>query len=143
MTAPPPLREGWLRRGRTLATDSWSAPTTAVGWLAILLAGRDVSRTRRDAVVLVTGPGVARLFDRLNPRLGIGAMTLGGVILARDEATAAQHWRHELVHVAQARRWGPLFLPAYGLASLVAQTTGHDAYLANFFELEARRDGAS
>ena len=139
MTAARPRRGEWLRRGRTVATAGWSAPTTAVGWLTVSLAGPEVSRTRRDAVVLVTGLGVCRLFDRLNPRLRIGAMTLGGVILARDEATAEQNWQHELVHVAQARHWGPLFLPAYGLASLVAWATGHDVYEANFFELEARQ----
>ncbi|MDQ1304925.1 MAG: hypothetical protein QG671_753 [Actinomycetota bacterium] len=139
MTAARPRRGEWLRRGQTVATGAWAAPTTAVGWVAILLAGPQVSRTRRDAVVLVTGPGAGRLFDRLNPRLRIGAMTLGGVILARDEATAEQNWQHELVHVAQARHWGPLFLPAYGLASLVAWATGHDVYEANFFELEARQ----
>lgn len=138
MTASQAGRKGCVRRSRSVSVAAWSAPTTAVGWLAISLSGRDVTRRRRDGVVLVTGPGVARLFDRLNARLRIGAMTLGGVILARDEATAAYHWQHELRHVAQARRWGPLFLPAYGLASLVSLATGQDGYLGNFFEVDAR-----
>jgi hypothetical protein len=124
-------------------STTWSAPTTAIGWLAVRLTGREVTRIRRDGVLVVTGPGVSRLFDRLNPRLRIGAMTLGDVILARDDETVAEHWSHELVHVGQARRWGPMFLPAYGIASVVALLTGHDAYLGNFFEVEARRLGAA
>jgi hypothetical protein len=45
--------------------------------------------------------------------------------------------RHERVHVRQVERWGPLFIPAYFTASLIARLRGGDAYLDNCFEREA------
>ncbi len=49
---------------------------------------------------------------------------------------------HERIHVRQVERWGPLFLPAYVLASVVAQARGLDAYRDNPFEREAFDDDA-
>ncbi|HMO84113.1 MAG TPA: hypothetical protein PKC18_04240 [Lacipirellulaceae bacterium] len=44
---------------------------------------------------------------------------------------------HELVHVRQYERWGPLFVPAYLACSAVIWLRGGDAYLDNPFEREA------
>jgi hypothetical protein len=68
---------------------------------------------------------------------GASAMTLGHVVLGRDVDTLQRTRAHERVHVRQCERWGPLFLPAYGVASLLAKWRGGDAYLDNAFELEA------
>ncbi len=68
---------------------------------------------------------------------GASAMTLGHIVVARDMAAHERTRTHERVHVRQAERWGPLFLPAYGIASLVAWAKGKNAYRDNCFEREA------
>ncbi len=70
------------------------------------------------------------------------AMTLGHVILGRDLACLNECRNHEMVHVRQAERWGPLFLPAYVLASLWAHLAGGHYYWDNRFEIDARRRGS-
>ena len=64
-------------------------------------------------------------------------MTLGYIIIARDAACLAAARDHEMVHVAQNGRWGPLFFPAYGISSLIEHMRGRDAYRDNLFEREA------
>ena len=64
-------------------------------------------------------------------------MTLGHVVLGKDAEALEWSRSHERVHVRQCERWGPLFLPAYGVASLVALCRGRDAYRDNAFEREA------
>jgi hypothetical protein len=72
-------------------------------------------------------------------RLGwrYSAITFGHVILsvgpAPDDLVA-----HELVHVRQYERWGPLFIPAYLAASSWARLRGRNAYSDNPFERQAR-----
>ena len=46
--------------------------------------------------------------------------------------------RHELEHVGQWTRLGPLFLPVYGAASFIAILAGRHRYLDNIFEIAAR-----
>jgi hypothetical protein len=41
------------------------------------------------------------------------------------------------VHVRQYERWGPLFVPAYLLSSLVELLRGRRPYRDNWFEREA------
>ena len=55
---------------------------------------------------------------------GASAMTLGHVVLGRDREALAWSRSHERVHVRQCERRGPFFLPAYGLASLIAISRG-------------------
>ena len=57
-------------------------------------------------------------------------------IKALRDIGACQTWKPG-VHVRQCERWGPLFLPAYGVASLVAWARGKRPYLDNRFEREA------
>ncbi len=64
-------------------------------------------------------------------------MTLGHVVLGRIPSALDVCRDHELVHVRQYERWGPLFLPAYLIASLIALLQGKRAYMDNFFEREA------
>lgn len=70
---------------------------------------------------------------------GASAITFGHVVLGRDQSCLDRTRFHERVHVRQYERWGPLFLPAYGLASLLAHRRGLDAYRDNWFEEEAFR----
>jgi hypothetical protein len=65
------------------------------------------------------------------------AITFGHVILAVDELDP-ETMRHELVHVRQYERWGPLFIPAYLFASARARLRGGHAYRDNPFEVAAR-----
>jgi hypothetical protein len=65
------------------------------------------------------------------------AMTLGHVVVGRTAAGLDLAREHELVHVRQYERWGPLFGPAYVLASAYLWFAGRDPYRDNPFEREA------
>ena len=65
------------------------------------------------------------------------AITFGHVVLAIDELDPAT-LEHELVHVRQYERWGPLLWPAYLAASIWARMRGGGAYWDNHFERAAR-----
>jgi hypothetical protein len=93
-----------------------------------------------SGVLEAHGPRVARLLDVLAPRLHVLAMTLGHVVIGRDRAALDATRAHERVHVRQAERWGPLFVPAYLAASAMAWARGGDAYADNGFEREAWHD---
>lgn len=61
-------------------------------------------------------------------------MTVGHVILAWDVECMARSRAHELFHVRQYERWGPLLLPAYWLVSVWLRWRGYDPYLDHPFE---------
>lgn len=69
--------------------------------------------------------------------LGATAITFGHVVLGRTPAALDLTREHERVHVRQYERWGPCFLPAYGLSSLAAWRRGERPYRDNRFEREA------
>lgn len=96
-------------------------------------------RTSLHTGVVESEGGLARWLLRHATLLpgGAAAITLGEVVLARDAAELARTRAHERVHVAQARRWGPLFFLAYGLASLAAWRRGQCPYRGNRLEVEA------
>jgi hypothetical protein len=98
-----------------------------------LLAPFFARRSVRAGVLLCEGAQWPR-------RLGFGyrAMALGHVVLCLDRADDAL-FEHELAHVRQYERLGPLFIMAYALASLRVMIAGGDAYRDNRFEIEARR----
>jgi hypothetical protein len=73
------------------------------------------------------------------PKGGISAITFGDLILGRNDQALDECRIHEQVHVKQAHRWGPLFLPAYLAASAWVWWRGGDAYMDNPFEVEAYR----
>jgi hypothetical protein len=115
---------------------AWASPTTGVGLLAggltLLTGGR--SQVREGAIEFHGG------FSRwLGRRWGFAAMTLGHVIVGRDPGCLDSCRDHEQIHVRQVELWGPLFLPAYLLASAWAWKRGRNYYLDNWFEVDARR----
>lgn len=117
----------------------WASPNSLIGLLLGLPALlRGHYRVERGVLEIWGGP-VVRLLGRL-PWVpgGAVALTLGHVVLGRDPETLERTRAHERAHVRQAERWGPLFLPAYGLASLWAVVRGGHAYRDNAFEREAR-----
>ena len=129
-TRPLPLR---------LVLYLWALPTTAVGLLfvpAALVGGGGIQFV--DGVLELHG-GAVRFFLEKCTLLpgGASAMTLGHVVLGRDRRALDRTRTHERIHVRQVERWGPFFLPAYVIASLLALVRGRDAYRDNMFEREA------
>jgi hypothetical protein len=116
-------------------------PGTLLGLIGVLLASISGGKIRRvRGCVEVHGGAVSRFLRRGMPWLGIrgaAAMTLGHVILGVDEYCLERSREHEHVHVRQYERWGPLFLPAYFVASLLAWKRGRHPYFDNHFEREA------
>lgn len=113
--------------GRVLAVV-WASPVTVAGLLGAVLAGR---RPRRaGGVLLVTGargPFAAMLRSRRK-----SAATLGHVVITLGEPSAAL-LAHEMAHVRQVERLGPLF-PLVYLALLAAR-----GYRRHPLERAARR----
>jgi hypothetical protein len=128
----------FLRAVRCGLAYAWAAPYSLAGIMlgAIgVVAGANVHVGGRT--LEFAGGGFGRLASRLPASLQFCAVTLGHVILARDEATLSLSRAHELVHVRQYERWGPFFLPAYFAASLWELARGRRPYRDNCFEREA------
>lgn len=107
--------------------------------LALLAGAFGSALSWRDGVLEASGGILAGLLRVIFPPMPIAAITLGHVVLARTAADLARSHQHELVHVRQYERWGPLFPPLYLLASFAALLRGGHPYLDNHFEQEARR----
>jgi hypothetical protein len=126
---------------RQPARNTWRALPGDLAALVIMqLCGglrptREVPRADGPPALLVEDPRAAAYLD--NVPLRPYAQTLGRYILAR-ETLPDPIVRHELEHVGQWTRLGPLFLPVYGAASLVAILAGRNRYLDNIFEIAAR-----
>ena len=120
----------------------WAAPATLVG-LAIVAISGTLLRGRVsivDGVVEAHGAALRWTLRHLTPLgTGVSAMTFGHVVLGVDAEALESTRAHERVHVRQYERWGPLFIPAYLLASLVALVRGEHFYFDNEFEREAFR----
>lgn len=125
----------WRLLGRFLLV-AWASPTSLVGivlgGVSWILGG---SVRLRPPVVEFHGGLVSWLLNRL-PGRPI-AMTLGHTILGAAPWALDVTREHELVHVRQCERWGPLFLPAYLACSLALLLARRDPYLDNPFECEA------
>jgi hypothetical protein len=127
-----------MARATRILRYLWAAPYTLLG-LALGAVGLlfGASARRHHGVVEVFGGRIGRAIGRLRQPFGFSAMTLGHVILAVDRSALAQLRLHERVHVRQYERWGPLFLPAYLLSSLLQLLRGRNPYLENHFERQA------
>lgn len=120
----------------------WALPTTCFGLLFALLAiitGGGV-QIRRGAIEVFGGAVTWLLRNLTLMEGGASAMTLGHVILGVDRVMLDVCRDHEHVHVRQAERWGPFFIPAYLLAGLWAALRGGHYYRDNAFEREAYGD---
>ncbi len=92
---------------------------------------------RRGAAIEFYGGAVPWLISRWPCGPFTMAMTLGHVVLGRDAICLDVTRAHELVHIRQYERWGPLFIPAYLLCSALIWARGGDPYRDNPFEREA------
>ena len=119
----------------------WVFPTTMWGlFLAGIIVPSGGTAHVREGVLEVYGGATDFCLRRvigLFLRGGASAMTLGHVILARDRELLVVTRAHERIHVRQCEVWGPLFIPAYLIASLWAWLTGRRPYKDNFFERQA------
>lgn len=112
---------------------TWPLPYTLSGIaIGLLLGGRF---RNVNGVIEIHGPRVADTLSRL--LLPAMAMTLGHVVFGQSEKALELTRAHERVHVRQYERWGPLFVPAYLLISIVLYLSGRDGYRENPFEVEA------
>jgi hypothetical protein len=124
--APP---NGALTR---LSAYAWAAPLTAAG-LLVGAVSNSAPRLHDGALLFAHAGGLAGWMLRWRR---FKAATLGHVIIALDEPSE-ELLVHELTHVRQAERWGPLFAPLY-LAGLVRY-----GYRYNPFERAAYRAGTT
>ena len=107
----------------------WAGPNSLLGLvLALFFRRRRITR----GVLLCEGASWPRLIGWRYRAIALGHVVL--CVNEIDEPTLA----HELAHVRQHERWGPLFLPLYGLASLWALARGRHYYRENAFEIAAR-----
>ena len=116
----------------------WASTWTLLGLSAGLAALVSGGSGRRIGRVLEFQGGILqRLLRRVPIAGGAAAMTLGHCVIARTREDLERSRQHELVHVAQYERWGPLFVPAYLACSIWLWFRGDDPYLDNPFEVEA------
>lgn len=127
-----------MRIAVRLLAYAWAGPYSLVGLLFGAVAVVFGARARiHDGALEFGGGRLGACFARLRAPFCFCAITFGHVILGTDAATLAAARAHEQVHVRQYERWGPLFIPAYLLSSLVQLVLGHRPYLDNRFEREA------
>jgi hypothetical protein len=119
---------GGLRLVRIL----WAGPNSMIGLaLALFFRRRRIAR----GVLIAEG---AEWPSKLGWKYS--AITFGHVVLSVHDPIPERVLEHELVHVRQYETFGPLFLPGYLLASVVALLRGRHAYRDNPFEMHARRE---
>lgn len=111
----------------------WVAPATLLGLIAAL-ASFSIPHRSGGVALCRTDRGFARWFLL---KRGYSAITLGHVVLVTS-AASPDILSHELVHVRQVEKWGPLFLPAYLGAMVLVRLRGGNPYWDNPFEVEAR-----
>ena len=123
-------------------TYFWALPNTLIGLVFFHLGAITGGGFQVVDGVLELHGGFVDFFLRRCTLLqgGASAMTLGHVVLGRDLMLLELTRPHERVHVRQCERWGIFFLPAYGIASLIAVARGGSMYRDNAFEREAYGD---
>jgi hypothetical protein len=120
-----------LPAARSLWGYVWAGPNSLVGLAGALTTGARPVRWRGVLLFEDASGGLARFLRRR----GFAAITLGHVIVA-NRPLSDQLLAHELEHVAQHERWGPLYYPAYLLGSI-------RGYRRNPFERAASRAAAA
>jgi len=119
----------------------WAAPLSLPGLclgLAVLTAGGRWHVVEGSARALLF---CGRLADWLllhHPAGRMNAMAIGHVVLAAASGMTPRTLAHELEHVRQAERWGPLFPLLYIGSSGWEWLNGRHAYRDNRFEAAAR-----
>ena len=105
---PGRRRRPSTRLGRWLA-QLWAAPLSLAG-LLVAAAGLALPRPRHGVLLATDARGLTGWALR---RKGYSAMTWGHVVVSRLERPSARLLAHELAHVRQSERLGPVFVPVY------------------------------
>jgi hypothetical protein len=104
---PPPPRSG----PATWAARVWASPLTLVGLLLALVSRtRPVWSAQHRCWIAEGVGGASGLALRV---VGADANAVGHVVLCRLPSAPPRLLAHELVHVRQAERFGPLLFPLY------------------------------
>lgn len=114
----------------------WAFPWTVIGLTIGLIGIATGGKAKRHGLVMEFHSGGVRWLLERFPN-NVMAMTIGFTVIGLTAAALEVSREHERVHVAQYGRWGPFFVPAYLIASLVAWSQGKTAYMDNAFEIEA------
>jgi hypothetical protein len=136
----PRVVPGKLSVSSRIMIYAWVLPTSAVA-IPIVVCN---ALTRGgfhwvSGVLEVEGPAV-RLVLSLRI-VSAAALTLGHVVLYSDDMARHRFRNHEMVHVRQAEKWGPIFLPAYLLLSIHSWRKTGSGYWEHPWEVEARKSG--
>ncbi len=131
---------GSRRGGRfPVARYLWALPNTSIGMLLAAAALRGGGMRVVGGVLEVHGPVVGLILRRGVPLAGgAAAITFGHVVAAHNPEMLDATRVHERVHVWQGECWGPLFIPAYLVASAWSGLRGTGSYHGNYFERQAR-----
>ena len=130
-----PQRPELVTPDRSIVRYAWAAPCSAVGLVPaaiILLAGGSARIHSGVLEVAVSRTAIAT-------PVFFGAITLGHVVIGRDERVLEQVRSHELAHVRQYECWGLFFFLAYPASSLYQLLRGRNPYWFNHFEVESRK----
>jgi hypothetical protein len=122
----------------SIAKRLWALPWTLCGLLIGVVGLTTGGHARRyRGTIGFDGAAVAAFLRHCPIIRGASAMALGHVVLAQTSDDLESAYEHELVHVRQYERWGPLFVPAYVAASAWQKLRGRHPYWDNPFEREA------
>jgi hypothetical protein len=123
---------------RTLLLIAWASPWSFFGLLVGVIGLGSGGRVQRRGQVLEFWGGGVEWFLRTFPLVvNASAVTFGHVILGRSQEALDASREHELVHVRQYERWGPMFVPAYLACWVLLWLQGRSGYFDNPFEREA------
>ena len=126
----------------TILAIIWASPYTLLGlFLGFIGLCRGGRARIRGRVVEFYGGGVKWLLHRLPNGQFTLALTLGHTVLGQTDAALDISRDHEMVHVRQFERWGPLMGPAYLGCSFVLWIMGRRPYRDNPFERQAYEEG--
>jgi len=120
----------------------WASPYPLLGLFRGFIGICTVGHARiRGRVIEFYGGGVKWLLQQFFFGEGAMAFTLGHTILGQTDAALDISRDHEMVHVRQFERWGPLMGPAYLGCSLVLWLMHRRPYRDNPFERQAYEEG--
>jgi len=126
----------------TILAIIWASPYTLLGLLLGFIGICTGGHARiRGRVIEFYGGGVKWLLQQFFFGEGAMAFTLGHTILGQTDAALDISRDHEMVHVRQFERWGPLMGPAYLGCSLVLWLMHRRPYRDNPFGREAYEEG--
>ncbi len=119
---------------KVIWASTWSVWGLGIGTIGLLTGGG----VRRSGRILEFWGGFLPMFLKYFPFIaGSPVATFGHVVVGRCERHLDACRPHQLIHVQQYERWGPLFIPTYLGWWFVLWCCGKRPYYDNPFEREA------